>query len=313
MRRGDRIEPRLQRFERFDKCLGMRTDAGKFLQHGHDIECGGITVGIFALRQRPRLFPIRTAGNEGDQFEQGIRRRRQRDVVGQHLAQRLAVDFGGVRRAEQGDDLVDQPEIVARENAEGVADDIIEAATGQVEIDMPGFLFRTLLVQQAARDEFCRDRIVARAAGLRHDHRHRRYGSRRRRWGGRRLVQLLIQRLQHPRGFLAAGDAEIEPRFALACDRVRIVVAIIAALAAILLRHRRHHASPQRPAFGKFHAVSNRHGLVMPWRFAVIAVTGRALHDGGALLGGQRRRSVGQQSGEESVQPGTLCLGERRA
>jgi hypothetical protein len=126
-----------------------------------------------------------------------------------------------------------------------------------------------------------RDRIVTRAAGL--PDRRRRRGSRR---GGRRrrLVDLLIERLQHPRGFLAAGNAEVEPRFAFAGDRFRIIVAVVAALAAILLRHRRHHAPAQRPAFGKLHAIRKRHGLVVPRRFAIIAVASRTLHDGRALL-----------------------------
>ena len=169
VRRRDRIEPRLQRLQRLDKGLGMRAHAGEFLQHRHHVERRRIAVGILALRQRPRLLALRAAGDEGDQFEQRVRRRRQRDVVDQDLAQRLAVHFGGVRGAEQRDDLVDQAEIVAGENAEGIADDIVEAATGQIELDVPGFLFRSLLVQEAARQEGCRDRIVARAAGLRHD------------------------------------------------------------------------------------------------------------------------------------------------
>ena len=46
----------------------------------------------------------------------------------QYLAQRLAVHVGGVRGAEQSDDLVDMTEIIAGEDAEGIADDIVEAA-----------------------------------------------------------------------------------------------------------------------------------------------------------------------------------------
>jgi hypothetical protein len=71
-----------------------------------------------------------------------------------------------MRGAEQRDDLIDEPDIIARENTEGVADDIVEPATGQIELDMPGFLFRTLLIQQAARQEGRSDRIVARASRL---------------------------------------------------------------------------------------------------------------------------------------------------
>ena len=139
----------------------MRTYIGEFLQHRHHVERRGIAVGILALRQCARLLALRAAGEIGDQFEQRIRRGRQRDIVEQHLAQRLAAHLRGVRGAEHGDDLVDQAELVAGENAEGIADDVIETAAGQIELDMPGFLFRSLPVEQAPRDELCGRRIVA--------------------------------------------------------------------------------------------------------------------------------------------------------
>ena len=168
MRRRDRIEPRLQRLERLDKGFGVRAHAGEFLQHRHHVECCRVTIGVLALRQRPRLLAGGPAGDEGDQLEQRVRRRRQRDIIDQGLAQRLAVDLGGVGGAEQRDDLVHQANIVARENAEGIANDIIEPATGQIELDVPGFLFRTLLVQETTRQEGRGDRVVARSARLRH-------------------------------------------------------------------------------------------------------------------------------------------------
>ena len=71
-----------------------------------------------------------------------------------------------MRRPEQGNDLIDIAEIVAGEDTEGIADDIVEAAARQIEVDMPGFLFRFSLVEQPAPDEFCRRRIVARTPGL---------------------------------------------------------------------------------------------------------------------------------------------------
>jgi hypothetical protein len=97
-------------------------------------------------------------------------------------------------------------------------------------------------------------------------------------------------------------------------DRVGIVVAIIAALAAILLRHRRHHAPAQRAAFGELHAIGNRHGLVVPGRLAVVAIAAWSLEDGSALLCRQRRRTIRrQQPGKKAVQPGALRFGKRRA
>ena len=291
MRRGDRIKPRLQRLEGFDEGFGVRANAGKFLQGRHHIESGGVAVGVVSLRQRARFLALSPARNERNQLEQRIRRGRERYFVGQYLAQRLASHGGGVRSAEQGNDLVDMAEIIACENSEGVADDVVEAAAGKVEIDVPGFLFRSGLVEQAPRQERRRRRIVARTARLRGD-RRRRCGGRGRRagCGRRRFFQLLVQRLQHPGGFLAAGHAQIQARFRLARDGLGIVVAVIAALAAILLRHRRHHAPAHRASFGELHAVGDRHGLVVPGRLAVVTVARGPLHHGGALLRRQRRR-----------------------
>ncbi len=140
----------------------MRPHGGEFLQRRHHVERGGIAVGILALRQCARLLALRAAADEGDEFEQGIRRGRQRHVVGQHLAQRLAPHLGQVRRAEQRDDLVDMAEIVAGENAEGIADDIVEAAARKIELDVPGFLSDPGLFRRR------RDRKVA-ATGLSRD------------------------------------------------------------------------------------------------------------------------------------------------
>jgi hypothetical protein len=158
-----------------------------------------------------------------------------------------------------------------------------------------------------------RDRKVAGAGASGRHLRHRRGRDRRRCCGlgrRRRLVEFLVQRLEHARGFLAAGNAEIEPRLGLAGDRVGIVVTIVTALAAVLLRHRRHHPPPQRPAFGELHAVGNRHGLVVPRR--IVVGSGAAEH-GSALLRRQCGRGVArQQAGEKAVEPGALRFGERR-
>ena len=72
---GADINERALRLERLDKGPAVRTDAAEFLQHGHHIDGGRVAIGILALRQRPRLFALRAAGDEGNQFEQRIRRR----------------------------------------------------------------------------------------------------------------------------------------------------------------------------------------------------------------------------------------------
>ena len=58
-----------------------------------------------------------------------------------------------MRGSKQRDDLVDQAEIVLGENAEGIADDVIEVGFGQVEVDVPGLLLRARLVEARAREE----------------------------------------------------------------------------------------------------------------------------------------------------------------
>ena len=88
----------------------------------------GVAIGIFALRHRTRLLTLGPAGEVGQQLEQAVRRRRQRDVLGQDVAQDLAAHLHRMGGAEQRDDLVDQAQIVFGEDAEGIADDIVEAS-----------------------------------------------------------------------------------------------------------------------------------------------------------------------------------------
>ena len=68
--------------------------------------------------------------------------------------------------AEQGNDLIDIAEIVAGEDTKRISDDIVEAAARQIEVDMPGFLFRTRLVEETPGHKGRLDRIFARAAWL---------------------------------------------------------------------------------------------------------------------------------------------------
>ena len=124
-----------------------------------------------------------------------------------------------------------------------------------------------------------------------------------------------MQRLQRPRGFLAAGHAEVEAGLHAEEQRVGVVLAGVAALAAVLLRHRRHHPAAQRPARGKRHPFRDRHGLVVPGRRAVVTVgerVGAAVGVQAGPGGGRRRAVVAQQPGEEAVQPGALLRRERR-
>ena len=182
----------------------------------------------------------------------------------------------------------------------------------EIELDMPSLLLGPFLIEAAAREEHrlapdCRASGRARgnlgsaspmaAADLRR----------------RALVQLLRKRLQHARGVLAARRAEIEPRLLARGDRIRIVVAIVTALAAILLRHRRHHAPAQRAAFRQRHARVERQRLIVPRRFAIVASPPPM--NGGVLLGRKRRDrppSGATKPGEKAVEPGALLGREGR-
>ena len=192
------------------------------------------------------------------------------------------------RRVERGDHRLDQCGLVGRVNAETVADHVIEPAFGQIEFDMPGFLFRAFFVEATAREESGGDRIVARAAGRGN---RRGHGLRLRR--RRRSAELGIEILQHAGGVLAARHAQVQPLFLFGEQRIGVVLAVITALTAILLRHRRHHAARQRLAVGELHAVGERHRRVVPGR-AVVFFRGR--DDPGQELRQPRRSSAASRS-----------------
>ena len=135
----------------------------------------------------------------------------------------------------------------------------------------------------------------------------------------RRLADLLMERLQHAGGFLAARHAQVQPLFLLGEDEIGIVLAIVAALAAILLRHRGHHAPAQRRPSGK--VIRSASGSAWSCHGAApsSAVTEFVLctrHQRGALLGRERGDAGAverHETGKEAVQPGALLVGENGA
>ena len=99
-------------------------------------------------------------------------------------------------------------------------------------------------------------------------------------------------------------------------DGVGVVRAIVAALAAILLRHRRHHAPPQRTSLGELHALLERHGRIVPGRAP--SSPSRAPMFATVLQPRSRRpapaappASSDKQAGEEAVEPSALLGAER--
>jgi hypothetical protein len=168
---------------------------------------------------------------------------------------------------------------------------------------MPGFFFRAGLVEPAARQEGGVDGIVPGAAGrcggrgFGRGLRRRRDGCRRwRRRSSRAAVEFLIKLLEHAGGLLASRHAQIQPLLGFGKQRVRVVFAVVAALAAILLRHRRHQPARQLFALGELHTVRQRHRRIVPRRI----VSSRPVIDVGALPGSNRRgyaaiKQTGQQ------------------
>src|SRR5262249_36851198 len=128
--------------------------------------------------------------------------------------------------------------------------------------------------------------------------------------------------LEHAGGFLAARNAQVEPFFFFQKDRVGIIFAVVAALAAILLAHGGHHAPAQRPPLRKLHALIELNGLVVPWRLAVVTVVERPLcdrrrrrtrHQRRGFFRRQRRYAAveREEAGEEAIEPFAL-LGRKR-
>src|SRR5712691_6653191 len=82
----------------------------------------------------------------------------------------------------------------------------------QIDLDVPGFLLRSGLVEAGAGEKDRFGRAIARAAGRGGRRSHSR-GSRRSLFGAwrRRVADLLVQASQHAGGFPAARHAEIQP------------------------------------------------------------------------------------------------------
>ena len=306
-RRRDGIKSRLQRLERFHEGFGIGADTCKFLDGAEHVERREITIRILATRERLCLHAPRATNEVRDKLEQHVRRGAQRHVLDQHVTQWLSGD-GKIRRGMNGcDDRVRQRRIVLRKHAQRVAGLIGNPARREINLDMIGDLLGALAIQATARQKMRIDRQRARIATL---------ACGRGIFLGGALVRtddaaarLLDELLQHPRSVLAAWRAEIQAIFRLFRNGFRIGCAIIAALAAILLRHRGHHAARERLAVGELHARVDRHGGIVPGRIVVV----RSRRQRGTIRQRGHTRSVERQSAREKArQPGALLFIEGR-
>ena len=125
-------------------------------------------------------------------------------------------------------------------------------------------------VESAARQEPGLDRIVARGPRFRGRRRHARaFGDDRR--GRRARGDFGGDPFERARGFLAAPRAQRQPLFLLEEQSIGVVGAhLVAALSAVLLRHRRHHAQRRRLVLSHRHALADRQRRVVPRRGIVV-------------------------------------------
>src|SRR5271165_3005110 len=105
-------------------------------------------------------------------------------------------------RSYCGDHCIHERRIIGRENAKGIADGVIEPACVKIELDMPGLLLGSRLVETGAGEEDRFGWIVSRASSRRRGGESLlayRLGARRRGVQTRVLEQIF----QHARGRLA--------------------------------------------------------------------------------------------------------------
>ena len=270
-RGGDRVEPRLKLAQRLDERFRVGPGRREFLQRPKHVERSRVAVGIVSRRKRLAFAALLAAGHVGDELEQRVGRRSEIGLVQEMLAQRPLPDHPLRPRAELGDHRIDEDRMIGRKHAEAVADLVAEPARGKVDLDVPGLFLGVRRIEPAARQEDAFRRLFAGVPGSGCAGDRRGVGHHRRR-GGLRLrqrgVELFGELLQRPKRLLAARRAEVQPLLLLEEKRVRVVGAVVAALAAILLRHRGHQARGERAALGHLEALVQYKRGIVPGRVA---------------------------------------------
>ena len=310
----DRVEPRLQLVEGLQKDLGVGARARELVQRPEHVEIGRVAVRILAGAERLGLPALRAGGQQREELEQPVGGAAQRVVGQQVIAQRLLAEL---RRddplgpgAELGDDRIGQGRGVGGKQAQRIADDVVDAGAGEVDLDVPGLLLAAGRVEAAAGEEHRLGRVLAaEAVGTDRDIGLRGIVGGRRGAGRGRGAELRLELLQHPERVLAARLAQVQALLGLEEEGVGIVGAVVAALAAILLGHGGHQLLRLRALLGQRHAVVEGHRRVVPGRVAVVGERRPA----GRLARRQRRRALDrrpEQGGEVARQPGALVGGE---
>ena len=204
------------------KASGSGRMPGNFWIAASTSSVDGVAVRVFAGSERLRLLPPLAAGDVGEQLKQHVGRGPERDAVDQHVAQCAPADRESpAARSSAAITASASAGSLVGKQPEGVADRIVEPPLSarsnsmcQVSFSEPGLLRRL-------RDEKDRvGRIIARAAtdrgaGAAGAAETSAAGV----VGGSAVAancELLVERLEHAGGFLAAGHAEIQPLFLLA-------------------------------------------------------------------------------------------------
>ena len=246
---------------------------GKFFQRSEDVQRCGIAIGILAGRERLRLLPFLATGEIGDQLEQRVRRGAEREGVREHVTERSVADAVVGRCTERGDHRSNERRIV--------------------RADTPRTSCRPCSRSRSPSD---RSRRATSLSPIPACSSACAKGTRPRRRANSRVTPAAGATTG---AIFAAGAAAGAPssssysvfsmravslppgtqRFRRASfsreQHIRIVGAIVAALAAILLRHRGHHPATQRTPFGELHAFGKRDRLIVPWRVAIVFGRGR--------------------------------------
>jgi hypothetical protein len=128
--------------------------------------------------------------------------------------------------------------------------------------------------------------------------------------GSTGAAEFLVELLEHAHRLSAAGLAKVQALFALEEDGIGVVRAVVAALAAILLRHGGHQLLRLGLVLGEVHAVGDRHRRVVPGRVVVVGEPGTGGRSLARREGGRPLDGGAEQRGEVARQPGALVGAE---
>ena len=94
-------------------------------------------------------------------MKQHVGRGAERHTIDQDIAQRPATDREVRRRMQRRDHGIGERGVVGRENAERIADGVVDTGPREIELDMPALLLRAWFIEACARQKHRLDRALA--------------------------------------------------------------------------------------------------------------------------------------------------------